>query len=93
MDFGQALAALKAGERVERAGWNGKGMWVALMPGYPDGVPANEETARAHRLSVGETVVVRPYLVMRAADGALVNWTVSQSDALAEDWSVVTPEG
>ena len=93
MDFGGALKALKEGERVERAGWNGKGMWVALMTGYPEGVEANDATVKAHRLKPGSTVVVRPYLVMRAVDGSLVNWTVSQTDALAEDWSTVTPEG
>ena len=30
-DFGWALAALKSGERVSRAGWNGEGMWLALQ--------------------------------------------------------------
>lgn len=91
MDFGEALMELKAGKRVERAGWNG--MWIGLMPGYPDGVPANEATARVHRVEAGSMVVVQPYLVMRAADGSLVNWTISQTDALAEDWSTVAPAG
>jgi hypothetical protein len=31
MDFGQALAQLKRGRMVARAGWNGKGMWLALQ--------------------------------------------------------------
>ena len=31
MDFGDAVRALKAGKRVSRAGWNGKGMWLALQ--------------------------------------------------------------
>ncbi len=31
MNFSQALAMLKAGHRVARAGWNGKGMWIALQ--------------------------------------------------------------
>lgn len=31
MDFGEALAALKRGVRVARAGWNGKGMWLSLV--------------------------------------------------------------
>jgi len=30
MSFGHAVVALKAGHRVARAGWNGKGMWLAL---------------------------------------------------------------
>lgn len=31
MNFGQALEALKNGQRVARAGWNGRGMWLALQ--------------------------------------------------------------
>ncbi len=31
MDFGAALAVLKAGGRVARSGWNGKGMWLRLQ--------------------------------------------------------------
>jgi len=34
-DFGSALMSLKAGKKVARAGWNGKGMWIALQ--VPDG--------------------------------------------------------
>ncbi len=31
LDFGEALAELKSGERVAREGWNGKSMWVELQ--------------------------------------------------------------
>jgi hypothetical protein len=31
MDIGQATAFLKSGERVARAGWNGKGMYLELQ--------------------------------------------------------------
>lgn len=31
MDIGQAITAMRRGERVARAGWNGKGMWLALQ--------------------------------------------------------------
>lgn len=31
LDFGLALVALKRGGKVARAGWNGKGMWLALQ--------------------------------------------------------------
>lgn len=29
--FGWAVEALKAGQRVTRSGWNGKGMWLGLQ--------------------------------------------------------------
>lgn len=34
MNFGEALAALTAGARVQRSGWNGKDQWVGLQ--WPD---------------------------------------------------------
>ena len=31
MDFGDAIRCLKRGQRVQRHGWNGKGMWLELQ--------------------------------------------------------------
>lgn len=31
MNTGQAVDALKGGQRVARSGWNGKGMWLELQ--------------------------------------------------------------
>ena len=31
MNFGEAIEALKNGDRVSRSGWNGKGMWLGLQ--------------------------------------------------------------
>ncbi len=31
LNFGEALAVLKIGNKVRRAGWNGKGMWLGLQ--------------------------------------------------------------
>ncbi len=33
-----------------------------------------------------------PYLFLRTAQGDLVPWVISQTDALAEDWEVCTDE-
>lgn len=32
MNFGKAIEALKEGKKVARKGWNGKGMYLWLMP-------------------------------------------------------------
>ena len=42
LSFGHAVEALKAGKKVARAGWNGKGMWLYLVPAnsYPAQTPA-----------------------------------------------------
>lgn len=71
MNFGQAIEALKTGSRVERAGWNGKGMWLKL----------HTVTAESH--------MTLPYIFMSTVDGNFVPWLASQTDMLAEDWTLV----
>lgn len=75
MDFGGAIKALKEGKLVARAGWNGKGMWLALVEGYQVGF---------HPGITGRRLL--PWIGMKTADGAFVPWLASQSDMLAEDW-------
>lgn len=89
MDFGQALAALKLGSQVSRAGWNGKGMWLAYQPGYPSGIAINANTAKATRLPEGTICKFLPYIMMRTAGGEFVPWLASQADVLAEDWTIL----
>lgn len=89
MNFGAALELLKAGARVAREGWNGRGMYVVHQKGYPDGIPINSNTAQATGLPEGTVCNFRPYLMMRTVDGEFVPWVASQSDLLAEDWVTV----
>lgn len=99
MNFGQAIEALKAGKRVQRAGWNGKGMWLALTQGSTVPVSGNLRGAAA-KIALKERVVmaqpepppivIGAHIDMRAADGSLViGWLASQTDMLAEDWAVL----
>ena len=92
MTFGDALAALKQGSRVARAGWNGKGMWLALSPGV-DGLPAEKFWAgpnREYAHSQGGMAHVLPCITMKTATGEiLMGWLASQSDMLAEDWLTI----
>lgn len=87
--FDVALPLLKTGKRVQRDGWNGKGMWIAYQPGYPAGIPINANTAKATGLPEGTVCRFLPYVMMKTADGAFVPWLASQTDVLAEDWRVV----
>jgi hypothetical protein len=92
MNFGQAIEALKSGSKVSRAGWNGKGMWLVLVPGTPkaslrDGTPYKAATGL-------DECEILPHIDMWTvnADGRramLPGWLASQSDMLADDWSVV----
>ena len=99
MDFGRALAALKEGKKVCRAGWNGKGMWIVLMPALDlpphnsqePGAKVNDRTAK----HIGEDTPLhsQPYIAMWTAQGLWQpGWLASQTDMLAEDWAVVGGE-
>lgn len=78
MSFGHAIHALKAGHRVARAGWNGKGMWLLFIP-Y-----CHWETTRF----VSELEGL-PWVGLKTADGKFVPWNASQADMLADDWQII----
>jgi hypothetical protein len=86
MDFGQALTALKDGQRVTRDGWNGKGMWLVLVPGSTITVAADRPLGQVAPELVGSALEYRPHVDMKTADGQIVPWVASQTDLLAEDW-------
>ncbi len=88
MNFGEALDALKQGQKVTRAGWNGKDMFVVHQKGYPDGIAINRNTAEATGIPEGTVCNFRPYLMMKTVDDEFVPWVASQTDLLAEDWAV-----
>ena len=92
MDFGTALLALKQGYKVARKGWNGKGMWLILVPGQK-AVQLKEGTPYHAALGPVETEIL-PHIDMWTtnAEGRramLPGWLASQSDMLAEDWETV----
>lgn len=82
MDFGRAIAALKVGRKVSRAGWNGKGMFVYYVP--PGTYPARTEAAK----SIGENVEYNAYFAIKNVNGTVSTWVPSINDCLAEDWEV-----
>lgn len=89
LNFSEALVQCKLGAKIQRAGWNGKGMWVVYQKAYPDGIPINKNTAEATGLAEGTICKFLPYLMFYTANGEFVPWLASQTDVLAEDWSVV----
>lgn len=92
MDFEEAMKALKEGKWVSRAGWNGKGMWLAHSPGSK-ALPADRFWAgpnRAYAAANGGTADVLPCITMKTATGEiLMGWLASQTDMLSDDWGVV----
>ena len=78
MNIGQAVEALKAGKFVRRSGWNGKGMWLFL-------IPAEQWTFTNGK---NDNLPLMPFVAMKTADDKQVPWLCSQSDLLAEDWEI-----
>lgn len=76
-NFGEALVALKNGQRVQRAGWNGKGLWLELQcPG------ANSKMTLPY-------IFLSYPADAKNTPGARVPWLASQTDVLADDWAIL----
>lgn len=96
MNFGQAIEALKDGKKVCRAGWDGKNMFIALMPRLtlPPYNSQNTERKVNDRTAkwIGESTPLdsQPYIAMFTAQKQWQpGWLASQADILAEDWEVM----
>lgn len=86
LSFGLAVEALKQGKKVTRAGWNGKGMFLFLVPG------STFMVNRAPLLGIypeGTEINYHAHIDMRTANGTIVPWSASQADVLTDDWSIV----
>lgn len=90
MTFSGALAAMKLGYKVARKGWNGKGMYLWLLPA----AEVKRDWCRDPRLleAMGDRDVL-PCLgsirMFTATKEVLTGWLASQTDMLAEDWVLV----
>lgn len=80
-DFGGALHHLRNGERVQRFGWNGKGMFLFMIAGGAWEFQTD--------VSGVDEIDTLPFICMKTADNKLVPWLASQTDMLAEDWCIV----
>ena len=83
MNFGDAIQALKNGKKVQRTGWNGKGLHLELQ--IPD---ENSKMTLPY--------IYMQYPSTPASDSAPSNhvnarvpWLASQTDMLAVDWQVI----
>lgn len=86
MNFSEALQLIKQGKKLARSNWNGKGMFVYLVNG------SEFEVNRAHLNAIfemGAKITYRPHIDLKADDGTCGVWSISNNDALAEDWEVL----
>ena len=91
LNFGQAIEALKKGCRVARKGWNGKGMYLWLLPA----ATVKAEWCREQHLKAvaeangGEIEALGSIRMMTADKKLLTGWLASQTDMLCEDWEIL----
>jgi hypothetical protein len=91
LTFGHAIEALKLGKRVARSGWNGKGMYLWLLPA----ATVKAEWCREAHLKAmaeakgGEIECLGSIRMMTADQKVLTGWLASQTDILSEDWQVI----
>lgn len=83
--IGWAIKQMQNGDKVCRSGWNGKAMWLALIPddqwGLGSGIPFDDGHVNSPKKL--------PWIGMKTADNKFVPWLASQTDLLAMDWEVV----
>jgi hypothetical protein len=98
MDFGYAINALKEGLKVTRKGWNGRNMFIVLMPALAlppfssqaPGAKVNDRTAK--HIGFDTPLDSQPYIAMWTAKGQWQpGWLASQADMLGDDWEIYNP--
>lgn len=81
LTFSQALEFIKSGIKMQRVGWNGKGMYLTLFS------PARDYPKFADAFETNNGVYpLLPFILMKTADNMYVPWLASQTDLLSEDW-------
>ncbi len=87
VSFGTAIGMLKDGKKVTRAGWNGKGMFLVLVPGTSSCTFTPNSPYRNAGIEVAN---INAHIDMYTAQGDFQpGWLASQADMLADDWQVV----
>jgi hypothetical protein len=95
MTFGQAIEALKAGQKVARESWNGKGMFVFKQvpsPIKPEIVPnmtSLPQSVKDEFIKREQGPNYQNQMAIVKPDGSVDSWVASSSDTFAEDWCIV----
>ena len=83
MDFGEAIQALKQGERVQRAGWNGKGQYIELA------INISYKNTKNEIINAEHDAIGNKAIAFVGTSGVQLGWLASQADMLANDWQIV----
>jgi hypothetical protein len=104
VSFSEAIKALKQGKRVQRYGWNGKGLFVFIqVPSNIDvgivvpkmqSLPQSVKDEFVKRLGTQPledhySIRYRNQMCVVYPDNSIHGWSPSSSDSLAEDWIIL----
>jgi len=81
MGIGNAVKQMNNGRKVQRAGWNGKNMFLFHVAGEFWQFETDIEG-----LDGLETL---QFICMKTADNKLIPWLASQADLLANDYQII----
>ena len=87
MKFSEILDELENGCIAAREGWNGKNMYIFLVKG--DAVKQAIYERYGDPENDCPILDVCNAIYMKTADDKLVTWVASQTDMLANDWSIL----
>ena len=102
MNFVQAIEALKEGKKVQRTGWNGKGLFVFMqvpssinreivpkMQSLPQSVKDEFERRFNDPNEQIDAIYYDNQLALVNPSNLITGWSPSVSDSLANDWIVL----
>ena len=102
MNFGQAIEALKEGKKVQRTGWNGKGLFVFMqvpstinreivpkMQSLPQSVKDEFERRFNDPNEQIDAIYYDNQLALVNPSNLITGWAASVSDSLANDWVIL----
>lgn len=93
MTFGQALDALKVGQKASRRNWKGKGQYIYVTKG--SNIPCCHLKADTRKMLDGlfdndDTVSIMSHIDLKNAQNQLtIGWAPTQTDMLSNDWYIV----
>lgn len=83
MNIGEAIEAIKAGKKVTREGWNGKGQYIELATNISY-MPIKGEEVNVKHDAIGNNAIA-----FVGTSGVQLGWLASQADLLADDWQIM----
>ncbi len=102
MDFGKAIEALRVGKRIQRSGWNGKGLFVFMQ--FPatiskeivpkmQSLPKSVKDEFQRRFDdLGQQIDAIYYsdqMALVNPSNSITGWSPSPQDTLALDWVIL----